>query len=370
LGNGQFGRLVKPGDSHALAAAIEEICDKTLAAANDEAWMRFTREAIVKRYERAISNVEMLEPYQFDRIQFFRQWVADAWVSAGGSVRSELWLPWRLKFAFDKLGLAFTLPRCLKNGRKLLLTSGGNPGYLSVPTGYRYEVIPMVWDCWECYWPSLDRFIRRNKVRLVFCTSSQTADHVRNEFPACRAVWIPEGIKTSLYPAGPRLVDRHIDVLEMGRWMPKIHDALTRLNLTEKGIRHVYQTGKARLFPDFASLTAGLRDARLVICYPRCDTHPELAGRVETLTQRYWECMLSGAIMIGRAPQELIDFCGYNPVITLGNNPVDQVIDLLKHIDSYQELADKNRQFAESHADWATRIPALFEAIMELDDGR
>jgi len=370
LGNGRFGRLVKMDDIHDLASALNDICDGKLTAAGDEAWMRFTREAIVERYEHAISNVEMLKPYQFDNVQFFRQWVADAWFNAGGSIRSELWLPWRLKFAFDKIGLAFTLPRCLKNGRKLLLTSGGNPGYLSVPVGYRYEIIPMVWDCWEHYWPCLDKFIRRNNVRLIFCTSSQTTDHVRRTSPTCRAVWIPEGIKTALYPMGPKLKERTIDVLEMGRWMPKVHDALQCANLAGKNIKHVYQTGEVRLFPDFASLTAGLRDAKLVVCYPRCDTHPELAGCVETLTQRYWECMLSGALMIGRAPKELTDFCGYNPVITLGDDPISQIQDIISRISNYQDLADKNRRFAESHADWSMRMLILFKAVKELDDGQ
>lgn len=370
LDNGRFGRLVKPEDFSSLALAIGDICDGRLTAAEDESWMRFTREAIVERYERAISKVEMLEPYKFDNFQFFKQWASDAWFDAGGSIRRERWLPWRLKFAFDKIGLAFTLPQWLKNGRKLLIASGGNPGYLSVPAGYRYEVVPMVWDCWERYWPCLDRFIRRNKVRLVFCTSSQTAEHVRTTSPSCKAIWIPEGIKVSLYPAGPELSKRRIDVLEMGRWMPGIHDELLGADLPKKNIKHVYQTGKARLFPDLASLTAGLQDAKLVVCYPRCDTHPELAGCVETLTQRYWECMLSGALIVGRAPQELIDFCGYDPVISLGADPVDQICDILNHIDDYQDLADKNRRFAEIHADWSERIPILFNALKELDGGQ
>ena len=38
-----------------------------------------------------------------------------------------------------------------------------------------------------------------------------------------------------------------------------------------------------------------------------------------TLTQRYWECMFSRMVMVGHAPQEFIDFIGYNPVIELND---------------------------------------------------
>ena len=48
-------------------------------------------------------------------------------------------------------------------------------------------------------------------------------------------------------------------------------------------------------------------------------TQPEVAGDIETLTQRYWECMFSRMVMVGHAPQELIDFIGYNPVIELSD---------------------------------------------------
>lgn len=365
--DGKFGRVVPFGDITALQIALEDICSGVLKSSGAVAWQKFTREAIVQRYEIAVSNIEILEPYKFDNIQFFRQWVADAWSKLGGSVKSDIWIPWKLKVLFDKIGLSFSLPPWIKNGRKLLVTSGGNPGFFTVPYSYRYEIIPMVWDCWEKYWPYLVRFIVRNKVRLVFCTSSQTAKYVREKVSQCNAIWIPEGINVGLYPKGESLLSRKIDVLEMGRCMSTVHEAIVERNTRTTVIRHLYQQGRSRLFPDFNSLTLGLRSARMVVCYPRCDTHPELAGRVETMTQRYWECMLSGALMIGRAPQELIDFCGYNPVISLGDNPAEQILEILSNIASYQGLVDKNREVAERLADWSCRIPLIFKNIRNLD---
>ena len=117
------------------------------------------------------------------------------------------------------------------------------------------------------------------------------------------------------------------------------------------------------LFPDFDSMVAGIRSSKITICYPQCDTKPWRAGNIETLTQRYWEGMLSGTLIAGRAPKELIDLCGYNPVITFGEHPAQQIEDVLDHIEDYQELADRNRKYAEENADWSKRIPIVMKAL-------
>lgn len=307
-------------------------------------------------------EIQLLSPYKLGDYQFFRQWVSEAWMRSGGSVCRDLNLPWGVKMALEKGGAVFSFPACLKIRKRILVLCGGRPGYFAWPWCYRYEIVPVMWDCWPKYWPHLLRFIRRNHVRTIFCTSSQTAEYVRKSCPGVNAVWLPEGIDIDSYPMGRPLVDRSVDVLEMGRQMKSVHDSL--LEQSQKcQLLHVFQTGRELLFPDFSSLTQGLRDAKMVVCYPRCDTHPEMAGNVETLTQRYWECMLSGALIVGRAPQELIDFCGYNPVITLGVHPCEKICEVLDNIADYQELADRNRAFAEKHAGWNERMKIINKCL-------
>lgn len=57
--------------------------------------------------------------------------------------------------------------------------------------------------------------------------------------------------------------------------------------------------------------------------------------------------------MVGHAPQELIDFIGYNPVIELTDtiSPEEQIADVIEHIEDYQSLVDKNRETAEKLGD-------------------
>ena len=63
---------------------------------------------------------------------------------------------------------------------------------------------------------------------------------------------------------------------------------------------------------------------KIVVSFPQNITNPKKAGDIETLTQRYWESMLSRNIIVGQAPEELIELIGYNPVIN-GKHAVNPV---------------------------------------------
>ena len=96
-------------------------------------------------------------------------------------------------------------------------------------------------------------------------------------------------------------------------------------------------------------------------------TQPEVAVDIETLTQRYWECMFSRMVMVGHAPQELIDFIGYNPVIELNDkiSAEELIADVIEHIEDYQALVDKNRETAERLGSWDVRMKWLMSELAE-----
>lgn len=97
----------------------------------------------------------------------------------------------------------------------------------------------------------------------------------------------------------------------------------------------------------FSQLLDTMADAKITISLPRCDTAAEETGGIETLTQRFWEGMLSRSVLLGRAPKELIDLVGYKPVVTLDKEHADeQVRDIVEHISEYQDLVNKNRETA------------------------
>ena len=114
-------------------------------------------------------------------------------------------------------------------------------------------------------------------------------------------------------------------------------------------------------------LIDALADSKITICLPRSVNQPEIAQGIETFTQRYWECMLSRVVIIGKAPKELIDILGYNPVIDLDKDHfAEQVLDVLGHLEDYQNLVDKNRKMALRFGDWKNRVEFMRQKLQEL----
>ena len=107
-----------------------------------------------------------------------------------------------------------------------------------------------------------------------------------------------------------------------------------------------------------------LADSKITLALTRLDNQPELADGIDTLTQRYWECMLSGVVILGRAPKELMDIIGYDPVVHLDKEHAnEQILDILAHIEDYQELVDRNRKSALEKGDWKLRIQQMMEVL-------
>ena len=117
-------------------------------------------------------------------------------------------------------------------------------------------------------------------------------------------------------------------------------------------------------FSTAEDLLLNINKIKIAICFTQCDTHPQRVGNIETLTQRYWECMLSGNLIVGRAPQELIDLIGYDPVVNVDwSNPEAQLSYILKNIGDYQPLVDKNYAAALKHASWDNRIEQIVNIL-------
>ena len=105
----------------------------------------------------------------------------------------------------------------------------------------------------------------------------------------------------------------------------------------------------------------------MTIALSRSMTQPEMGGDIETLTQRYWECMFSRMVMVGHAPQELVDFIGYNPIIALRDDISAEALirDVLEHVEDYQALVDKNRETTKRIGSWDMRMKWLMEELKE-----
>ena len=262
--------------------------------------------------------------------------------------------PWRM---FHRFAFNHELPTIHKSKdiAQLRFVEPVSINFDTFPDYARHEIIPFVWDCWPGYFEKTCKWFKRHEVRTAIFTSSQTAERMRERFPEMNILWCPEGIDTSLYSEGKELKNREIDILEFGRSNRKVFKAEL-----PSSIKHVCTMQNGKYIFTNEELRQSMGDAKVTITLPRSITQPEVAGDIETLTQRYWECMLTRMVMVGHAPKELVDFIGYNPVIEIDfENPNEQICNILQHINDYIDLTNKNRETALLKGDWLARMQGI-----------
>lgn len=289
----------------------------------------------------------------------FKMQAFDAWVKMGGETMPSHY-PWRL---FHRFAYNYELPTIPKNNdiAQLRFVEAVSLSFDTFPDYARYEIIPLVWDCWPIYFEKTCRWFVKHNVKTAIFTSSQTAERMRERFPLMNILTITEGIDTSKYQEGKLLKERDIDILEFGR-----NNNLFK-NSLPPNIKHRSSNGKQKMFSTDEEFHAALENSKITICFPRCDTNPETAGDIETLTQRYWEAMLSRMIIVGRSPKELINLVGYNPVIKLNHkNSKDAVLEILNNINDYQSLVDRNRETATRMSTWDIRVEIIKEWLNKI----
>lgn len=302
-----------------------------------------------------LTLVKAVCPYIHPQSINFKYAAYKAWRAVGGETCKTLFPPKCL----HGLAYRFELPTVFKK-KDVALLMFVEPVSIRFDTFPYYstnEIIPFVWDCWPRFYDIMEQWMRRHKVRRAIFTSRQEMYAMQKRLPEVKMCHCPEGADISLYSDGKELIERRIDLLEFGRPNEKVVG-------TQKieGIKHIttYQNGKYSFTNE--ELFAAMGDTKVTICLPRCMTHPHIAKGVETLTQRYWECMLSRIVIVGHCPKELIDIIGYNPCIEIDKeNPVGQIKAIVGNIADYQPLVDRNRETALRLAPWELRMREVKE---------
>lgn len=315
-----------------------------------------------------------------EEFQFFMHDFVDACKMAGIKTKKDLFpsYRWHVRALLREAALLIYrfvhsfLPLLLNRKEALIVTANGvSIEDCSFPYYGSFEIIPMLWDVWPSTWNKMYNSLRLLDVHIVFVTSHQVVDMINRE-TSIHAYWIPEGIQASLYRNIHTLTNRQYDIFEMGRRFAKYHDVVDLLykeqkinvvppsNLNNNGTlddKNVVYTNE--------ELHALMSETKIMVCFPQSDTNPSRAGDIETLTLRYWEAMLSGCIMIGHAPIELVNLIGYNPVIEVDwKRPQEQLYNILSCIGKYQALSNRNYEVAKEYAPWAGRVSMLIQSLL------
>lgn len=299
------------------------------------------------------------------KYQFYLDWFKEAWIRAGGKVKSKKDFPTSLRLVIAKLKIGRRLFFVNKT-KSLLVIGGAYIDFTSFPYNYSHEIIPVFWDTWKKYHPLLLSSLKRNKIKYAFFTQKEVAEMVSQAIPEIKTFWMPEGINSDGYKKGTNLNTRKINILQYGRKLDIYHNVI--LESLSQDHKYFYSNNDLhKLFKDFEELTEGLSNSSISICFPRSMTHPALTGGIETLTQRYWESLLSRCLIIGKAPKELICIMGYNPVIEVDwQDPKKQLLEILENIENYQDFVNDNYLKAIERCSWDFRIASVRKTIKDL----
>ena len=304
--------------------------------------------------------IKSVKPFVYKNNSNFKLAVYQAWKEIGGKYVSER--PY--EYLYESLAYHLPLPTIFQSKKeaRLRFVEAANLPFDTFPDYLCYEIIPLFWDCWPRFFGKVSAWMKRHHVRTAFFTSSQTAGRMRELCPEIQIYHLPEAIETNLYKEGKDLTKRKYDFLEFGRCCNYVDTSYLSHKICILSSRNEQGALATR-----AMLIDALADSKITICLPRSVNQPEIAQGIETLTQRYWECMLSRVIIIGKAPKELVDILGYNPVVDLDKEHFsEQVEDILANLGDYQKLVDRNRETAMKLGDWKCRIAQMRETLSEL----
>lgn len=235
------------------------------------------------------------------------------------------------------------------------------------PFSYSNEIVPYCFDCWPSSYERWSSFFRRHRVRLAFFSARQSAIYFAEQVPLMKSIWLPEAADPDEYDPSRQWSERDIDILELGRRDEKFHSAIAG-NMALRGRRHLFEHIKGEVvFPSRADFIDGLGRTKISVCFPCSQTHPERSGAVETVTHRYFESMASKCLILGRAPRELIDLFGYNPVIEIeAGNESGQIDYILSNPSSFQGIIDRNYVQLLDRGTWVSRVASLMDAVNSL----
>lgn len=301
------------------------------------------------------SVIRTIPPYIHPGHLNFKYSAFEGLINCGIQVRRSHF-PWKI---IHHWAFLYEIPRIYRDKKTavLMFVEPVSITFDTFPYYATHEVVPFIWDCWPCYYDKMEVWFNRHKTRTAIFTSRMEMEEMQKRCPQVKMLWCPEAVDASNYKKGKLLKDRYINLLEFGRSNERV---LGKLSIDN----HVCTYVNGKFIYSNEELYGAMGDARISVCLPKSMTHPDIAQCIETLTQRYWEAMLSRMVIVGHAPKELIDICGYNPVLELPDDKKQIntfIIDILNDIEKYQDLVDFNRRTALEKGIWSIRMKDVVE---------
>ncbi|MBS1707045.1 MAG: glycosyltransferase family 1 protein [Armatimonadetes bacterium] len=217
----------------------------------------------------------------------------------------------------------------------------------------------LVHDAWPQYQADIVDLAARYGLDHVFVTARDAVRDLSAMDSSRTYEWMPESLAREPVQPLP-LGEKSIDVFQIGRRYETYHEAIApALESAEKSYLYEREKGVIAI-PDHSDFLRALGQSKVSICFPSSLTHPERSGNVETMTLRYLQSMASNCIIVGKAPAEMIDLFGYNPVVEADlSDPTGQILEILADTGRYADLVESNARAVMENHRWSNRIELI-----------
>ena len=125
-------------------------------------------------------NIKAVSPYIHPGFLNFKLAPFEAWKRLGGDVVKSHYPPKCLHGA----AFRWELPTIWKSKKvaRLRFVEPVSLLFDTFPDYARYEIVPMFWDCWPCYFEKTCEWLRRHQVKTAIFSSRQTAEKMKERF--------------------------------------------------------------------------------------------------------------------------------------------------------------------------------------------
>jgi len=315
---------------------------------------------ITMRYKRGM-HADVYEDFEADILKY------TGWKAVKGSLNifervfEKYFLP-RLKYRTFQ----FNLPGLNRN--RILFASLSGSEYIKIFQHYIFQSklkIIYQFDSWTHDNVINENAFRSFRINIAFISIKKAAEYFNSlNIPDFKAYWMPEAVTCDRYHACD-YSEKEIDILQFGRRWEWLHEQLIPCCQAIK-INYQYpkESGNVkRQFKNREELLNGLSKTKIAICVPKTITHPDTYD-LSTVTSRYFECMASKCLILGHAPQDLINSFGYNPVVEADHSMIySQVKHILDHFTEFIPLIEKNYRNVKQNHQWKNRIADMERVI-------
>lgn len=183
---------------------------------------------------------------------------------------------------------------------------------------YNDNIIPILIDCFSDVIDKVPTYFKKSK--FIFVTNLEVYEYLKQSSLSTKMVYLPLSISDSYYKK--ELPNKDLDVLQMGRQNPVLHNWMLEIIRKYPHIEYIYShkngnvhgyfsTTKGWLGPidnrqDFMQLLSRAKIS--LLSSPGIDGGEIRTGGFNPVTPRFYESAINYCYMVGRYPKEALDF--------------------------------------------------------------